>query len=354
MAKFQTDRYKISAIYSCVPKNKLRTEDYEWISVEERKMFAKTTGIIERRVATEGITCSDLCFNAADELLNEFQIRDKIDLVLFVSQSPDYFLPATSIVLQNRLGITKSAMAFDVNLGCSGYVYGLSIASNFLKNEGIRNVLLLAGDKSTISTSYKDKSTYPLFGDAGTATLIQKTDDVENNGNWYFNMYSDGSGADAIRIEEGHSRYPYQPEKKEVYELIDKGIERTKMHLALDGMKVFNFALKEVTPSIRELLDFSRKELSDVDYFLLHQANLLINESIRKKLKLEASKFPISIDEFGNTSSASIPLTICSRMSEIEWSKPKTILMSGFGVGLSWANLLLEITRPALKLLEHD
>jgi 3-oxoacyl-[acyl-carrier-protein] synthase III len=352
LAELKTDHYCISAIYSCVPKEVIYTSDYEWISPEERKLFSKTTGIIRRHVARTEVTCSDLCFKAADALLRDMNVREQIDLVLFVSQSPDYFLPATSIILQNRLGIPKTAMAFDVNLGCSGYVYGLSIAASFLKNEGINNVLLLAGDKSTISTSSKDKSTFPLFGDAGTATLIQKNGDDSKK--WCFNMFSDGSGADAIKIECGHSRNPYTPGRQADYKFFESGIERTDMHLALDGLKVFNFALKEVAASIKSLLTHAHLDIEQIDYLLLHQANLLINESIRKKLKMAPEKCPNSINEFGNTSSASIPLTMCHQLDNLWSSGSKRILMSGFGVGLSWANLTLEMEKPLFKLLDYD
>ncbi len=353
MAEFKTDAFRISAIYSCVPNEVIHTADYDWISPEERRLFTKTTGIVRRHVARTEVTCSDLCFKAADTLLSDLNIREKIDLVLFVSQSPDYFLPATSIILQNSLGIPKTAMAFDVNLGCSGYVYGLSIAASFLKNDGINNVLLLAGDKSTISTSYKDKSAYPLFGDAGTATLIQKKLEDDST-KWCFNMFSDGAGADAIKIESGHSRNPYTPGKEANYFQIEPGIERTNMHLALDGLKVFNFALKEVAASIKSLLILADAQIDQIDYLVLHQANLLINESIRKKLKIDPEKCPISINEFGNTSSASIPLTMCYQLNQQWISGSKRVLMSGFGVGLSWANLILEMEKPLFKLMDYD
>lgn len=349
MAFLKTELTAIRAIYTCVPKTIERTVDYEWISLQDRQLFTKTTGIIERRVASESTTCSDLCFEAANQLLNDLNCKGEIDLVLFVSQSPDYFLPATSIILQNRLGIPTNALAFDVNLGCSGYVYGLSIASHFIQSGNIKKVLLLAGDKSTISTNYEDKSTFPLFGDAGTATLLEFDETAKT---WFFSMASDGKGKDAIIIEHGHSRHPYGTIEDETFE-IEPGIIRSKKHLKLNGMEVFNFALKEVAPSIKELLQFAKKEVGEVDYFVFHQANKLINDSVRKKLKIDETKVPLSIDYFGNTSSASIPLTICKELSESVLNENKSYLLSGFGVGFSWATVLLDLATVKTKMIEH-
>ena len=349
MAFLKTENTRISAIYTCVPQTIERTKDYEWISLHERELFSKTTGIIERRVASESTTCSDLCFEAANQLLNDLKCKNEIDLVLFVSQSPDYFLPATSIILQNRLGIPTKSMAFDVNLGCSGYVYGLSIASHFIQSGNIKKVLLLAGDKSTISTNYEDKSTFPLFGDAGTATLIE-FDQIAKT--WFYSMASDGTGKDAIIIEHGHSRHPYGTIEDETIE-IEPGIIRSKKHLKLNGMDVFNFALKEVAPSIKELLQFASKESADIDYFVFHQANKLINDCIRKKLKIEEAKVPLSIDYFGNTSSASIPLTICKELSNQVLVENNNYLLSGFGVGFSWASVLLNLSNVKTKMIEY-
>ncbi len=350
MAKFSIDNVKIDAIYSCVPSQKVKTSDYSHFTEAESLLFEKTTGIKERRVASEEFTCSDLCYRAAESLLTDLNLnREDIDVIIFVSQSPDYFLPATAIVLQERLGLSKNCIAFDINLGCSGYVYGLSVITSLLKN-GLRKGLLLAGDKSTISTSFNDKSTYPLFGDAGSATLLSVS---VNSKKMFFDLHSDGSGKDAILIEYGHSRFPYNSFLDEEREY-EPGVVRSRNHLALDGMKVFNFALKEVAKSIAECLSFADVKQEDVDYFVLHQANKLINDSVRKKMKLTDDKFPMSIEYYGNTSSASIPLTICVALQEKIENKELTMILSGFGVGLSWANVLLEIGPLKVRTLEYD
>jgi 3-oxoacyl-[acyl-carrier-protein] synthase-3 len=340
----------IRAIYTSVPKQKVFTKDYEWVTIAERDLFTKTTGIIERRVASSTTTCSDLCFQAADELLNDLNCRDQIDLILFVSQSPDYFLPSTAVILQDKLGLSKNTVAFDINLGCSGYVYGLTVIGQFLQNGNFRKALLLCGDKSTISTNYQDKSTFPLFGDAGSATLLEFDKSTDE---WFAHLASDGSGKDSIIIEHGHSRHPYGSVSDEYIEY-EPGVIRTKKHLALNGMDVFNFALKEVAPSIKQMLENFEINIDDIDYFVLHQANKLINESVRKKLKVTPEKVPYSIQNFGNTSSASIPLTICTCLKEKIESDQLTLLLAGFGVGFSWGSVVLKTSEIRTKIVEHD
>jgi 3-oxoacyl-[acyl-carrier-protein] synthase-3 len=344
------ENVSIRAIASCVPKHIERNSEYEHISKEERELFIKTTGIKERRVASPDVTCSDLCLTAAKNIVGTIVQPEEIDVLIFVSQSPDYFLPATAIILQNKLNLKKDCIAFDVNLGCSGYVYGLSIAGNLLQSGQLKKALLIVGDKSTVSTSYTDKSAYPLFGDAGTATLLEYN---IHSKPWHFNLQSDGSGKDSIIIEHGHSRHPYNG-SSDIETEIEPGIMRTKKHLALNGLDIFNFALKEVSPNINALLEKNNIAKDQIDFFIFHQANKLINESVRKKLKIEADKTPYSIDVFGNTSSASIPLTMCYKLKEELKSKHLTLLLCGFGVGYSWGSVKLETENVHTSITEYD
>ena len=350
MAKLTLKNARIKAIYAAVPVPVEKTIDYPYFSEVEAKMFEKTTGINQRRVAPNNVTCSDLCFKAATELLRDMDCREEIDLLLFVSQSADYFLPATSAILQTKLGIPTTCMAFDVNLGCSGYVYGLMMANQYLQNGSVKKVLLLAGDKSTISTHIQDKTAYPLFGDAGTATLLEYD---ENSRNWFFDAGTDGSGAKAIMIEAGHSRMPYQSFVDEDTE-VAPGIVRSKKHLVIDGMAIFNFALNNVPKSINNVLELSNLSIQELDFIVLHQANQLITDSIRKKYKQLIEKFPSSIQNFGNTSSASIPLTLCTEMKDDLKNKELRLLFAGFGVGFSWATVLLSTKHVISKLVEYD
>lgn len=350
MAYISTYRSRITGICSCVPDHIEKTTDYSHITAEEQELFIKTTGIKERRVAAGNVTCSDLCFAAARDLLQKFDCTKEIDLVVFVSQSPDYYLPATSILLQQRLDLKKDCLAFDINLGCSGYAYGLSVITSLLQSGQLKKALLLVGDKSTTSTSFTDKSAYPLFGDAGTATLIEYD---ENAPAMHFNLQSDGSGKDAIIIEHGHSRNPFDKTFEELAE-IEPGISRAKKHLALNGLDIFNFALKEVAPNINLLFEKSGITADSIDYYIFHQANRLINESVRKKLKIDALKVPYSIDVYGNTSSASIPLTICHALKDEMASKKLRLLLCGFGVGFSWGSVILETENVYTNLIGHD
>lgn len=339
MALLTAHNISIKGISACVPKNKEYTSDYKLFSDEERNLFIKSVGIIERRVAPFEITTSDLCYNAAEKLIKDLNWKkEDIDCLIFVSQSPDYFLPATSILLQNRLNLSKKTMAFDVSLGCSGYVYGLQLISSILSSGQIKKGLLLVGDKSTLSTYIEDKSSYPLFGDAGSATAIEFDQTASPI---YFNLQSDGSGENAIKILDGAARNTVRDDTFEIKE-IEPGIKRSRRHLILNGIDIFNFALKEVSPNINDLITFSNINKEDIDFFIFHQANKLINESVRKKLKITDSlKVPYSIYQFGNTSSASIPLTMITQIKE-QLKNPNKLLLSGFGVGFSWASCLIE------------
>jgi 3-oxoacyl-[acyl-carrier-protein] synthase-3 len=347
MALFSIPDVKIAGVAGCVPKRSVSNMDYEWISEKERNLLIKTTGIAHRRVADEGVTTSDLCAQATQKLMTELDWeKDEVQLVVFISQSRDYFLPATAIILQDRLGFPKTCMAFDISLGCSGYVYGLSVVASLVRSAQIKKALLMVGDISTFSLNYKDKSTYPLFGDAGTVTALSFE---QNAAPMQFNLQSDGAGYEAIIIPDGGLRNPLNDESF-VEKEYEGGLHRTKRNLTLEGLDVFNFSLREVAPNIRALYEFTGTDKDSYDYYVFHQANKLMNESIRKKLKLEPEKVPYSLGEFGNTSSASIPLTIVTSLRD--QLKPKQrFLFSGFGVGLSWGSVAVEtedLVVPAL------
>jgi 3-oxoacyl-[acyl-carrier-protein] synthase III len=338
MALFTIKGVKISGISACVPCGIVHNADYQWISAKERTTLMRTTGVITRHVAAKGVATSDLCIAAADKLLSGLGWnRDEIDLCVFVSQSRDYPIPATSVIIQDRMNLPRTCMAYDINMGCSGFVYGLSNVASIMVATGVKKALILVGDISTAHISYKDKSAYPLFGDAGTATALELSDSSQF---MHFNLMSDGSGYDAIIIPDGGMRSIVNKRSFD-YKKIGNGIYRHRVQLALDGIKIFNFALKEVVPNINELLQFCGMQADQIDYFIFHQANLLINESIRKKMKLPQEKVPISLDRYGNTSSASIPLTIVTNIREQATSKKLTFAFTGFGVGLSWGTLIL-------------
>jgi 3-oxoacyl-[acyl-carrier-protein] synthase-3 len=338
MALFTVPHVKISGIAGCAPKNTEDNKEFSLLSESERDLFIRTVGIRYRRVAPKGVTASDLCTAAAEKLLSDLKWnREEIKALVFVTQTPDYIIPNTSSLLQEKLGLSKSCIAFDVNLGCSGYVYGLSIVGSLLQNMSGGKALLLVGDISTQTISMQDKSTAPLFSDAGTATAIE----YSPNGFMHFNLQTDGKEFDDIIIEDGGYRNPFSEKSLEMVEH-EKGITRSALDMKLDGLKIFNFALREIAPNINTLLEENNRGKGAVDYFIFHQANLLMLESVRKKLQLETGKVPYSLYDYGNTSSATIPVTMVSKLREELVSKKLNLVLSGFGVGLSWGSVYLE------------
>lgn len=336
---FTVSGIKLSGLAVSVPKQKVSNHDYPFATVKEKELFIKTTGIENRRIAPEGLTASDLCFEAAEKLLLEMQFdKSEIGVLLFITQTPDWIIPPTAIRLQHRLALQKSCIALDINLGCSGYVYGLSVMSSLLKTTGAKKGLLLVGDVSSSVVSEKDKSTSPIFSDAGSATVLEVCGD-ENK--IHFSLHNDGEGYNAIIIPDGGMKSKFTPSSVE-FQKISDGIERNKTHLIMNGVDVFNFSLREVAPDAKQLLAFCGKETKDVDYFVFHQANLLMNEAIRKKLALVPEKVPYSLKDFGNTSSASIPITLVTQLRYRLTNEKLSLLLSGFGVGLSWGTAILE------------
>jgi 3-oxoacyl-[acyl-carrier-protein] synthase III len=350
MAIFKINRIAIKGISAAVPKEKESNLDYQYISESERKLLIKTTGVKERRIANDSTTTSDLCYVSAKQLIKACGTnKDDIEVIIFISQSSDYYLPATAVILQDRLGLSKNTLAFDIGLGCSGYIYGLSVISGLMQSMQLKKGLLLVGDISTLMCSKEDKSTYPLFGDAGAATLLETTEDSATS---YFNLMSDGSGFQNIIIPDGGLRNKLSEDSFKKRK-VDSGIIKSSLNLSLDGLNVFNFAIREVPVSIKNLFENFNLSSESTDYFIMHQANKLMNETIRKKLNFTPEQTPYSLDRFGNTSSASIPLTMVTELrNEIE-NRSLKLLLSGFGVGLSWGNAYIETRRiTCLPLIE--
>lgn len=352
MALFEIDDIRIAGMSACVPEKVLSNHDYKWIKGSERDLLIKTIGVEQRHVALAGQTTSDLCFQAATELLENLKWNaEDINLLVFVSQSRDYIIPSTSTILQDRLKLPKTCMAIDINLGCSGYIYGLSVISSIIRAAGISKSLLLVGDLSNITSSYRDKSTYPLFGDAGTATAIEYKPGAPPI---KFNLQSDGSGHEAIIIRDGGVRNLVGKHSFAVKKYGD-GIYRHRLQIELNGIEVFNFSLREVVPNIKTTLKHFNQTLDEFDYLIFHQANRLINETLRKMLKVDPAKVPYSLKEYGNTSCASIPLTMVTQLREELQQKAQKLLLSAFGIGLSWGTVFMETDKiivPEVSILK--
>ncbi len=336
MATFSISNIAITGLSCCVPKNIERNADIPLMATEEIDKFIDATGISERRVVNEETCTSDLCLHAAEKLIEDLNWnKSEIDILVFVSQSADYILPVTATLLQNRLGLSTNCIAFDVPLGCSGYVYGMSIISSMMNACNLRKGILLVGDTSTKLISKLDKSTLPLFGDAASATAFvydEKADDL------LFDLGSDGIGADAIIIKDGGARNRIKNESLE-YQDFDSGIKRNNCHLVLEGMDVFSFGISQAPKSVNSLISKFDIDFNNIDYFVFHQANLMMNKMIVKKLKIPTDKVPYSLFKFGNTSSATIPLTIVTNLATMLVDEKKQLLCCGFGVGLSWGSV---------------
>lgn len=339
MAIFEIPDIRIAGLSACVPKKTLSNNNYNWIRQKERDLLIKTIGVETRHVAETGQAASDLCMEAAEKLLDSLGWqRDEINLLIFVSQSRDYLIPSTSAILQDRLKLPKTCMTLDINLGCSGYVYGLSVIGSLMKTTGLQKSLMLVGDISTVTSAYRDKSTYPLFGDAGTATALELK---HGYAPMQFSLQTDGSGYEAIIIYDGGGRNLTSKKSFNVRKY-GEGIYRNRLQTALNGIEVFNFSLREVVPNIKKTLNHYQRTLDEFDFLLFHQANRLINETLRKMLKVNPERVPYSLKDFGNTSCASIPLTMVSQIRDVLMDKPKKLLLSAFGIGLSWGTVFLE------------
>jgi len=274
-----------------------------------------------------------LCFAAAERLLDQLHWeRESIDHIVFVTQYPDYLLPANSCLLHGRLGLSKSCACLDINLGCSGYIYGLSVASALLSTASAGRCLLLVGDTPSKTASPQDKSVSMLFGDAGTATALEISSSAPA---MYFQFGTDGTGYQHLIVPVGGFRQRSTPLTQTRIER-ESGNWRSDEDLWMDGPEIFAFTLREVPPLMNAVLAASGWTRESVDAFVLHQANRFMIRHLQKKLKIPADKVPITLQDYGNTSSASIPLAINSALKEAVEAAPQRLVMAGFGVGLSW------------------
>lgn len=346
MAYLRFPNLKISGISACVPKNIEENASFynqRWGGGYED--FVATTGVKRARRGDSSICTSDLCFEAAEKLIADLDWNKvEIEALVFVTQTPDYILPATSCILQERLGLPQSCMSLDVSLGCSGWVYGLSVLAGLMSNGSIKRALLLAGDTTSKTTSLNDKGSWPLFGDAGTVTALEY---IEGAAGFSFNMNTDGSGADAIMIRDGGYRNMFSADSMVEREHA-QDIVLNNTHCALDGMSVFSFGITKAPKSVRCLAEHFSLNLDEIDLFEFHQANMFMNERIRQKLKLPEDKVPNCIRDYGNTSSASIPLTMVTQVRERLQGTPLKHIACGFGVGLSWGSVYFETDRIAV------
>lgn len=331
----------VAGIAFSLPQKVVTTQDLasefpEW-SVE--KIDSKT-GIRERHIAAEDECASDLAEQAARKLFESGVCEPStIDFILYCTQSPDYFLPTTACILQDRLGIPTTAGAYDFNLGCSGYIYGLGQAEGLIATGQASSVLLLTAETYSKFIHPQDRSVRTIFGDAASATLVRAT---EAAGPYIgpFVYGTDGSGAKNLMVPAGALRQPHT-QQTAVTSTDSQGNVRSQDHLFMDGGEIFNFTLSAVPASVRQLLEKAGLQLDVIDLFVFHQANKYMLEHLRKKMKLPDEKFVIAMSDCGNTVSSTIPIALKHAMDSGRMPSGTLAMLVGFGVGYSWGATLL-------------
>lgn len=330
--------FSIAGIATCVPPQIADNADCaeRYGAAEVRKVVAMA-GIRQRRVAAPEVTSVDLCCQAARDLLERLGWPpESVTGLIFVTQSPDYFLPSSSCVLHHRLGLSPDCAAFDVGLGCSGYPYGVYLAASMLRAGGQQRILLLHGETPSKFITPDDHATTLLFSDAGSATALERD---ENAADSFFALHTDGAGAEQLIIRGGAFRDRFPGNARQ-------------LHLEMDGAAIFNFTVKRVPELIEETLGFAGLQVTDVDAYAFHQSNRFIMLHIAKKCGLPEDRVPLILENYGNSGGPSVPLVLTQCMgAALEKARlagndqPLQVMMLGYGVGLSWGSILTRIDR---------
>ena len=340
MAYWEIKNVALRGVTATVPDNPVKSLDLEIFTKEEADTFDSTVGIKNRYLASDDVCASDLCFDAAERLIEGLGWeKESIDVLIFGSVTGDYKTPPTSGILQDRLGLPTSTFVLDIPMGCCGSIYAINVAGNLLSSGTVKRAILLVGDTALRMGSPKDKSRVPLFGDCGTAMALEYDPNAEDI---IIDFNTLGSGYQALMTPHGGFRHPITAESF-IEQDFGNGIIRAPKDTLINGMDVFSFAITKPPVSIKKLME--KLELDkdkDIDYFLIHQANKLIVDRIVKKLKLPIEKVPYDLQEFGNLGGASIPMLMTYNLSEELQTKPLTLLCSAFGLGLTWGTMVLK------------
>lgn len=335
---------KITGILSVLPANEVLFEDemenYNFSHAKSMKLKL-AMGFNKRRVVLPGVTSSDLCIKGLDYLFNSGKLKkDDIDALILVTQSPDYIMPPTSNIIQGHFGLKHDMICLDINQGCAGYIVGLNQAFMMLEQPAINKVVLLNADVLSPKVSKKDRNSNPLIGDGASITIIEKTTEKTEI---FSNIKMNGEGALVLNIPAGGAKMPTTPETGVLVE--DAGGNfRSKDHLVMKGDEVFNFVQTEVPPMIGSLMEFSNTNIQDVDFFMFHQPNRFMLQKLADKIGVSREKMPSNVVEnFGNSSGVTIPTVITFNLGAELQNKNFTICMSGFGVGLTWASMVLQL-----------
>ena len=339
MAGSKITGFKIAAIGTCVPTHRYDNQnDTIGFSPSEVRKVVAMAGIQARRVADDSICSSDLCLTSGRKILDALGwAPESIGALILVTQSPDYFLPSSSCVIHKELELSDECATFDVGLGCSGYPYGLWLASMMLNGGGIKRALVMHGETPSRFAQKSDRSVSLLFGDTGSATAIEAVDSGLSERS-YFKLHTDGSGYKDMIIEGGGFRNRFCEDP-------------SKYYVRMDGAKIFNFTIKRVPTLIQDTHAISETNQEDIDYYIFHQSNQFIIKHLIKKMKLPEDKVPMTLKEYGNTGGASIPLTITQGGLDRPADRSLKLMLLGYGVGLSWGSALVDL--PPDAILEH-
>lgn len=341
---FNYENKRISGILTVLPKNEVAFEDeaenYNF-SVKQSMKLKKIMGYEKHRIVVGDTSVSDLCVFGMRHLLDEGLISgDDIDALILVTQTPDYYMPPTSNVIQGELGLKQDMLCLDINQGCAGYLVGLIQAFNLLEQDSIKKVALLNADVLSRRTSNRDRGSYPLIGDAASVTIVERTDD---NNRIYANLKMDGSGYKELIIPAGGMRLPATSETG-VMEVDEAGNYRSLDHLKMNGEAIFNFVQTEVPSLVEDLLAVAETSKEDIDYFMFHQPNRFMLEKLADRMGVAREKLPNNVVEnFGNSSSVTIPINLAFNLGEKLLTDSYKVCLSGFGVGLSSSAMLMDI-----------
>ena len=297
----------------------------------------KKIGIRERHIVKEDETALDLALEAGKKILKNYD-KDKVDFLLFCTQSPEYYLPSGACILQDRLGLKTDIGAFDYNLGCSGFIYGLAMAKSLINSNIAKNILLITSETYTKHIYPKDKSNRTIFGDAAAAVIIEKSEEEQIG---EFVLGTDGSGYKNLIVPNGGLRNRYNSNAKEIDD--GSGNIRTNNNLYMDGPEIFNFTIKAVPKVVSETLEKNNITLDKIDYVIFHQSNKYMNEYLRKKINIPKNKFCENLLLKGNTVSTTIPIAIKDSLDNNFVKKNDKVLLVGYGVGYSWGGTIITI-----------
>lgn len=335
---------KITGILTILPKKEVSFEEemqnYNFPPAKSKKL-AKVMGYKKHRVAEKGQTSADFCMFGLQYLFdNDLLNKDDIDAIVFVSQSPDYIMPPTSNEIQGHFGMKHDMICLDINQGCAGYEIGLIQSFMLLEQDAVHKVVLLNADVMSAKTSIHDRNSYPLIGDAASITVVEKSGE-ENT--MYANVQVDGTGFSSLMIPAGGARMPHSEETAKMVE-DEAGNLRSKENLVMKGDEVFNFVQREVPPMIKHLMSTAGTSVENIDWFMFHQPNKFMLNKVADAIDCPHEKMPSNVVEnFGNASGVTVPTAITFNLGDTLVKETKKICIAGFGVGLTWSSILMNL-----------